>query len=135
MRSRLVGKETVFAGQSGVGKTSLLNAIQPGLGRITAEVSTDSGKGKHTTRVAELIALQRGGWVVDTPGVRQMELWDVIPSEVEAYFIEFRPFVAMCRFADCMHTHESGCRVKRAVVDGLVSPLRYDSYRRMLSDE
>jgi ribosome biogenesis GTPase / thiamine phosphate phosphatase len=131
LRTLLVGRETVFAGQSGVGKTSLLNAIQPGLGRRTSGVSTDSGKGRHTTRVSELIALAAGGWVVDTPGVRQMELWDIIPEEVEGYFIEFRPFVARCRFPDCTHTHESGCRVKSAVVDGMISRIRYESYLRM----
>jgi ribosome biogenesis GTPase / thiamine phosphate phosphatase len=135
LRSLLVGRETVFAGQSGVGKTSLLNALQPDLGRRTSHVSTESGKGRHTTRVAELIALAAGGWVVDTPGVRQMELWDVIPEEVEGYFIEFRPFVARCRFPDCTHTHESGCRVKRAVVDGMISRIRYESYLRMLNEE
>ena len=135
LRSKLTGRETVFAGQSGVGKTSLLNAIQPGLGRRTGEVSTETGKGKHTTRVTELIPLNQGGWIVDTPGVRQMELWDVPMEEVEAYFLEFRPFIAMCRFPDCTHTHETGCRVKSAVRDGMISLLRYESYLRMLDDE
>jgi len=135
LRSLLAGSETAFAGQSGVGKTSLLNAIQPGLGRQTSEVSAESRKGRHTTRVTELIPLAGGGWVVDTPGVRQMELWDVIPEEVEAYFVEFRPFIAGCRFPDCTHTHESGCRVKRAVAEGMISTLRYESYLRMLHDD
>lgn len=135
LRSLLVARETVFAGQSGVGKTSLLNAIQPDLGRRTSHVSAESGKGRHTTRVAELIALEGGGWVVDTPGVRQMELWDIIPEEVEGYFVEFRPFVALCRFPDCTHTHERDCRVKRAVTEGKISPVRYESYLRMLDDE
>jgi ribosome biogenesis GTPase / thiamine phosphate phosphatase len=135
LRALLVGRETVFAGQSGVGKTSLLNALQPNLGRRTSHVSAESGKGRHTTRVAELIALEAGGWVVDTPGVRQMELWDVIPEEVEGYFVEFRPFIALCRFPDCTHTHETGCRVKQAVTDGMISPVRYESYLRMLDEE
>jgi ribosome biogenesis GTPase / thiamine phosphate phosphatase len=135
LRSLLTGRETVFAGQSGVGKTSLLNAIQPGLGRRTSHVSAESGKGRHTTRVSELIALEDGGWVVDTPGVRQMELWDIISEEVEGYFIEFRPFVALCRFPDCTHTHETGCQVKQALVEGRISPLRYESYLRMLDED
>jgi ribosome biogenesis GTPase / thiamine phosphate phosphatase len=135
LRDHLQGRETAFAGQSGVGKTSLLNAIQPGLGRSTAEVSSDSRKGKHTTRVAELIPLQSGGWVVDTPGVRQLELWDVLPEEVERFFVEFRPFLASCRFPDCRHTHEDGCRVRQAVGEGKISTLRYESYLRMLRGE
>jgi ribosome biogenesis GTPase / thiamine phosphate phosphatase len=135
LRALLIGRETVFAGQSGVGKTSLLNTLQPDLGRRTSHVSAESGKGRHTTRVAELIALEAGGWVVDTPGVRQMELWDVIPEEVEGYFVEFRPFIALCRFPDCTHTHETGCRVKQAVTDGMISPVRYESYLRMLDEE
>src|SRR5690606_22790376 len=135
LRSLLRGLETVFAGQSGVGKTSLLNAIQPGLGRRTSHVSAESGKGRHTTRVSELIALEEGGWVVDTPGVRQLELWDVIPEEVDGYFVAFRPFIALCRFPDCTHTHETGCRVKQALVDGMISPVRYESYLRMLDED
>ncbi len=131
LRMLLVGKETVFAGQSGVGKSSLLNALQPGLAREISEVSVDTGKGRHTTRVAELLPLTGGGWVVDTPGVRQLELWDIAPEEVEAYFVEFRPFLARCRFPDCTHTHESGCRVKEAVQQGRISTLRDESYRRM----
>ncbi len=131
LRVLLSGRETAFAGQSGVGKSSLLNALQPGLALETAEVSEESRKGRHTTRVAELLPLTGGGWVVDTPGVRQMELWDIAPEEVEAYFIELRPFLARCRFPDCTHTHEIGCRVKEAVDQGLLSRLRYDSYRRM----
>ena len=135
LRSKLAGRETVLAGQSGVGKTSLLNAIQPGLRRRTGEVSADSGKGKHTTRVTELIALETGGWIVDTPGVRQMELWDIATEEVEGFFREFRPFVALCRFPDCTHTHETGCCVKRAVELEVIAPLRYESYLRMLDGE
>jgi ribosome biogenesis GTPase len=135
LRRQLIGQETVFAGQSGVGKSSLLNAVQPDLGRRIGEVSSDSGKGRHTTRVSELIRLDGGGWVVDTPGVRQLELWDVPPGEVEAYFREFRPYIPGCRFPDCTHTHEEGCRVKQAVAEGQIAHLRYESYRRMLLGE
>ncbi|MCA9079430.1 MAG: ribosome small subunit-dependent GTPase A [Planctomycetaceae bacterium] len=131
LRRLLRNKETVFTGQSGVGKTSLLNAIQPGLGRRTAEVSEDSQKGRHTTRVTELIALEQGGWVVDTPGIRQLQLWDVQTEEVEGLFVEFRPFVALCHFPDCSHTHEQNCGVKQGVDLGMISPLRYESYLRI----
>jgi ribosome biogenesis GTPase len=135
LRDALVGRETVAVGQSGVGKSSLLNAVQPGLGLRTRSVSDDSGKGRHTTRVAELMPLAGGGWIVDTPGVRQMELWDVSPGEIEAYFVEFVPFVADCRFPDCTHTHETDCRIKAAVAAGEISKLRYASYLRMFLGE
>jgi ribosome biogenesis GTPase len=130
----LKGRETVTAGQSGVGKSSLLNALQPGLQLDTGPVSDWTQKGRHTTRTAVLLPLDFGGWVVDTPGIRQMQLWDVAPEEVEAYFIEFRAFVPRCRFADCSHTHESDCAVKNAVDRDLISPIRYASYLKMLED-
>ncbi|MCA9074693.1 MAG: ribosome small subunit-dependent GTPase A [Planctomycetaceae bacterium] len=135
LREMLVGRETVFAGQSGVGKSSLLNAVQPGLGLRTSQVSDDSGKGRHTTRTTELIPLAGGGWVADTPGVRQMSLWDVAPEEVEAYFVEFPKYVADCHYPDCTHTHETGCTVKSAVEEGHISPIRYESYLRMFHND
>ena len=134
IKALLQNKQTVLAGQSGVGKSSLLNALQPGLGLRVGTVSTDSGKGTHTTRSANLLQLEFGGWVVDTPGLRQFELWDVIPEEVEGFFVEFPPFVTRCQFPDCSHTHEEGCNVKRAVLSGLISSERYASYCRILTD-
>jgi len=135
LRRLLRGKETVFTGQSGVGKTSLLNAIQPGLGRRTGEVSPDTSKGRHTTRVTELISLEAGGWVVDTPGIRTLQLWDVAPSEVEGLFVEFRPFVTGCRFPNCSHIHEQICGVKSALSEGFLSPLRYENYVRIVTGD
>lgn len=135
LRELLNGQQTVFSGQSGVGKTSLLNAIQPGLGRRTREVSGDSGKGRHTTRVAELIRLESGGWVIDTPGIRQLELWDVDPGEVEAYYREFLPFIPHCKFPDCSHTHETDCAVRRAVEHGDISTMRYENYVRIVTGD
>ena len=105
----------MFSGQSGVGKSSLLNAMQPELALAVKTVSEVNQKGRHTTTYAQLIKLDFGGWVVDTPGVRQLQLWDVRPEEVEGYFPEFRPFVPLCGFPDCTHTHEAGCAVKDAV--------------------
>ena len=88
-------------------------------------------KGKHTTRNAVLYELDFGGWVVDTPGIRQMELWDVHPEEIEGYFVEFRPFVRFCKFPNCSHVHESDCGVQSAVARGLISTMRYESYRKL----
>jgi ribosome biogenesis GTPase len=135
LRELLHGEATVVAGQSGVGKSSLLNAIQPGLKLETGTVSAASQKGTHTTRVARLLQLDAGGWVVDTPGIRQMELWDVHPGEVEAYFVEFRPFVPLCRFPNCLHIDEEGCAVKAAVRQDLISITRYESYLRIVSGD
>jgi ribosome biogenesis GTPase len=131
LRKRMPGRQTVFAGQSGVGKSSLLNAIQPGLGLSVAEVSENNNKGKHTTTTAQLIKLAIGGWVVDTPGIRQFQIWDVRAEELEGFFPEFRPLVAHCAYADCAHTHEGGCAIKRAVALGQISERRYISYRGM----
>jgi ribosome biogenesis GTPase len=131
LRDRLAGRQTVFSGQSGVGKSSLLNAVQPDLGLHVREVSEATQKGRHTTTTAELIRLGFGGWVVDTPGVRQFQLYDTLAEEVEGYFVEFRPFVPLCGFPDCTHTHEDRCAVKRAVYRRQISFERYTSYLGM----
>jgi len=128
LRERLTGRETVFTGQSGVGKSSLLNAIQPGLGLRVREVSETNQKGRHTTSTAELLQLDFGGWVVDTPGIRQFELWDMMPEEVEGFFPEFRPYVPLCAYPDCTHTHEDRCAIKQAVQRRQLSARRYTSY-------
>jgi ribosome biogenesis GTPase len=128
LREQLRGRSTVFSGQSGVGKSSLLNAIQPDLALAVKTVSEVNQKGRHTTTYAQLIKLNFGGWVVDTPGVRQLQLWDARPEEMEGYFPEFRPFVPLCGFPDCTHTHEKGCAVKDAVVRRFVTSRRYHSY-------
>ncbi|MBA4190766.1 MAG: ribosome small subunit-dependent GTPase A [Planctomycetaceae bacterium] len=131
LREQLRGRSTVFSGQSGVGKSSLLNAVQPGLALSVKTVSEVNNKGRHTTTYAQLLKLETGGWVVDTPGVRQLQLWDVRAEEVEGYFRDFRPFVALCEFPDCTHTHESGCAVKTAVTRSQISSRRYHSYLGM----
>jgi ribosome biogenesis GTPase len=133
LRRLLTGRATVFSGQSGVGKSSLLNAIQPGLALRVREVSDVNQKGRHTTTTAQLIRLDCGGWVVDTPGLRQLELWNIRPEEFEGFFTEFRPFVTLCVFPDCTHTHETGCGIKRAVTRKQISGRRYTSYLGLVS--
>ncbi len=128
-------RETVVAGQSGVGKSSLLNAVQPGLKLATGAVTEESRKGRHTTTNATLLELDFGGWVVDTPGVRQFELCDIDRGEVAGYFREFRPYLSSCKFPSCSHTHETGCRVKQAVDNDLIAITRYESYLKLLSGD
>ncbi|MGH7224521.1 MAG: ribosome small subunit-dependent GTPase A [Gemmataceae bacterium] len=135
LRQRLRERETVFSGQSGVGKSSLLNAIQPGLGLRVREVSEGTRKGRHTTTAAELIRLDFGGWVVDTPGLRQFQLWDLLAEEMEGFFPEFRAFVHLCGYADCTHTHEDRCAIKRAVARRQINLSRYTSYLGMFAGE
>ncbi len=135
LRTLLVNKETVFTGQSGVGKSSLMNAIQPGLALKTSHVSGDSHKGRHTTRTTTLVEMIGGGWIVDTPGIRQLQLWDVAKEELECMFIEFRPFVTRCRYPNCSHTHEANCGVRLATETGSISPLRYQSYLRIFTGD
>ena len=133
---RLVsGRDSVVTGQSGVGKSSLLNVIEPGLQLRVGTVSDENQKGRHTTTAAKLIPLENGGHLIDTPGIRQFQLWDVIPEEVAGYFRDLRPFINGCRFPDCTHTHEDDCAVKWAVADGKLDVRRYESYVQIKDSE
>lgn len=128
LKDLVEGKQTVLAGQSGVGKSSLLNAMQPELNLRVRTVSTDNEKGRHTTTTAKLIPFGDQGYLVDTPGIRQFQLWDVIPEEVATFYPDIRPFVSHCRYPDCSHIHETDCAVKDAVADGRINVRRYESY-------
>ena len=135
LRCLLKGKQTALAGQSGVGKSSLLNAVQPGLGLAVAEVSQDNDKGRHTTTAAKLIPMQGGGAVFDTPGIRQFQLWDISASEVAGLMPDLRPYVSACRYPDCLHLSEDDCAVKHAVADGRIDARRYDAYCHLLEGD
>jgi ribosome biogenesis GTPase len=135
LRERLTGRVSALAGPSGVGKSSLLNAIQPGLGLAVREISEAFHKGRHTTTVRQLFPLEGGGYVADTPGMRSLALWDTEPEELDGYFPELAPLVSACQFNDCQHKTEPGCAVRAAVEAGRVHPQRYDSYLRLRAGE
>jgi ribosome biogenesis GTPase len=135
LRRFVKGKQSVVAGQSGVGKSSLLNAIEPGLDLKVGKVSAENEKGRHTTTVARLIPLDAGGYVVDTPGIRQFQLWDVVPEELANYYRDIRPYVSHCRFANCTHQHEVDCAVKDAVADGRLDVRRYESFCHLFAGD
>lgn len=136
LREAVCGRVSALTGPSGVGKSSLLNAVQPGLALRVASVSEAVDKGRHTTVTAQLVPLECGGYVADTPGLREVGLWEVDPDELDGYFPELRPYLGTCRYGNsCTHTHEPGCAVRAAVEAGEVDPGRYESYRRMVRGE
>lgn len=125
---------SVVTGASGVGKSSLLNAVQPGLGLRVGAVSEKSRRGRNTTVSAVMIPLARGGFLVDTPGFSDVGLWGVDPRELASCFPEMRPFIGTCRFNDCLHQHEPGCKVLEAVERGEILPDRLKSYQLLLEE-
>lgn len=129
LRTRLCGARSVVTGPSGAGKSSLLNAIQPELGLRVAAVSAAVGKGRHTTVTAQIVPLECGGFVADTPGLRELGLWGIAPSELPDCFPEFTGLLDDCRFGNsCSHTHEPDCAVQAAVADGRIDGGRFESY-------
>ncbi|NOT06284.1 MAG: ribosome small subunit-dependent GTPase A [Anaerolineales bacterium] len=131
LKSQLQNKISALAGPSGVGKSSLLNEIQPGLGLAVNEISKVMNKGRHTTVTRQMFALDGGGYVADTPGWKSLALWDTEAEEMDAYFPELRDLVPQCQFSDCSHKHEPGCAVLAALKAGTVHAERYDSYLRL----
>ncbi len=134
-QARLEGRLSVLLGKSGVGKTALLNAVEPGLGLRVREVSRVSGKGKHTTTHMEMFPLTSGGRIIDTPGVQEFGLWDIAEDELIYCFPEMRPFAGKCRFGmDCRHDEEPGCAIRKAVMREEISPRRYQSYMNLIQE-
>jgi ribosome biogenesis GTPase / thiamine phosphate phosphatase len=128
LRSRLKDKISVLTGPSGVGKTSLLNCVQADLGRSTNSISDYSQEGMHTTRDSALVKLDFGGYLADTPGIRQMNVWDVEPDELDAYFLDITDYVLACKFRNCTHKNEPGCAVIEAVDKGKINRRRYEHF-------
>jgi len=134
VRRRLADRTTLFCGPSGAGKSSLLNAVYPGFRLRVGSISEATGKGRHTTSRAELMPLPYGGFVVDTPGLREFGLWRATAEELVRAFPEFGEVEEACRYSNCSHVHEPGCPVLQAVQEGSIDPRRHASYAKILGE-
>ncbi len=135
LRDLLKEHTSLFTGPSGVGKSSLLNAIEPGMAIRTGLISDVTGKGKHTTTGSQLYPLSGGGWLADSAGIRALATWNIPPDELASCFIEFRPYLGECEYSDCTHIDEEGCAIILAVTDGHINERRHRSYVRMYLGE
>lgn len=135
LRHLLREHTTLFSGPSGVGKSSLVNSIEPGMAIKTGLVSEATGKGKHTTTGSQLYPLSGGGWLADSAGIRALATYDIAPEELAECFVEFRPYLGECFYSDCQHLDEDGCAIRQAVEDGVIDERRYKSYTRILTGE
>ncbi|HLG77346.1 MAG TPA: ribosome small subunit-dependent GTPase A [Ktedonobacteraceae bacterium] len=135
LREILKGHTSLFTGPSGVGKSSLVNALEPGMAVRTGMISDVTGKGRHTTTGSQLYPLSTGGWLADSAGIRALAAWNIPPEELAWCFVEFRPYLDECLYSDCVHIDEEGCAIRQAVADGLIDERRYGSYVRIFRGE
>jgi ribosome biogenesis GTPase / thiamine phosphate phosphatase len=134
LRHACLGRRSLFAGHSGVGKSTLLNALAPGIGLLAARVNPVTGKGRHTTSAAWLLVPEPGLELIDTPGVRAFGLWGIASRDLDQAWPEFQRFLGECRFADCRHEAEPGCAIHAAVEAGEISPRRWESFRKLRAE-
>ncbi len=134
LNAQLCDKTSIFVGESGAGKSSLINAIMPELAIRTNEVSAHSGLGKHTTTTTMLYHLQQGGHLIDSPGVREFGLWKVDATQLALGFREFQPYLGACKFRNCSHRHNDGCAIEAAAKEGKISSVRMESYYNIYND-
>lgn len=134
VREIMKDKTSLISGHSGVGKSTLMNAVQPGLNLRTEAISRITGKGMHTTTFAEMHPLHFGGNVIDTPGIREFGIMDFKPEEISHYFVEFRDLIPQCKFNNCLHENEPGCAVKQAYLEGKISEERFTNYLNIMLD-
>ncbi len=135
LRSLLREHTTLFSGPSGVGKSSMVNAIEPGMAIKTGLISDATGKGKHTTTGSQLYQLTGGGWLADSAGIRALAAWNIAPEDLAWCFVEFRPYLGECLYSDCQHIDEEGCAIRQAVEDEVIDERRYISYVRIATGE
>ena len=135
LHAHLKEHTSLFSGPSGVGKSSLVNALEPGMAIKTGLISDATGKGRHTTTGSQLYPLSGGGWLADSAGIRALATWNIPPEDLARCFVEFRPYLGECIYSDCMHIEEEGCAIRQAVEDGIINERRYTSYVRLVTGE
>jgi ribosome biogenesis GTPase / thiamine phosphate phosphatase len=135
LRNEFAGRVNLIAGHSGVGKSTLINAIEPGLRLKTGEISKAHSKGMHTTTFAEMFPLQNGGWIIDTPGIKELGIINIEKNELSHFFPEMRALFGQCKYHGCLHNHEPGCAVRDAVEKSRIAVTRYECYLQILNGE